>query len=91
MQTYIVPVPGWPNQSVQLNLSDFRAVPDTTLDAGWQLLDEQRNVNASGRIQLTTEQYEKWGAGSDETYLTDAFAQNLGLTPTKPVPPPITV
>ena len=76
----IVPVATWPNPSVFLRLSDFYAVPNTTLNAQYEMLDSGSNVMAVARVNLTSGQYAGWGAGNDDAYLAACYAENLNLT-----------
>lgn len=82
MTASVVPkeAPGTSKPSVALVIVYLTVIPNLTLAAQWQLQDEDGKVNEYGTTELTTEQYNEWGAGSDVEYLADCFASNLGLT-----------
>lgn len=77
----ISPVSSYPGIAIWLSLSDFYAIPNTTLNCQYQLLDSGSAVLAYGRTSLTSGQYQGWdGTSNDDQYLPACYAQVLGLT-----------
>lgn len=77
----IQPVQVFPSTATLLQLTDFYAYPNSTLNCQWALLDSGNNVLSVGRTSLTPAQYSGWGGHVDDTvYLPDCFSQVLGLT-----------
>jgi len=76
----IVPVAAYPNPATQLRVDDGLVQFNVTINCQYALLDADGNlVSSPARASLTSGQYADWT--SDDVYVANCIAQNLGLTP----------
>ena len=76
----IVPVSSFPAQATQLRVDGGRVLLGQGASFAYQLLTASgAPASVEARAELTPAQYAAWTG--DDTFVAEAIAQNLGLTP----------